>query len=100
MKKILSFLIICAMLFSVCQAQRNFQHNYRPGSGPVATRTSGWLTWADVNNLDDGLITTGDEGIDLIAMQRFATSDLNNYDGYNLTKVSFYLNEEYTRWRN
>lgn len=95
MKKVLFFFTICAMLMAG-YAQRNFQQHHFSSNAPLLDRNSTWLTWADESNLSGGIIYTDEsDPVSLMVAQRFSTSDLASYNGYNLTKVAFYLGDEY-----
>ncbi len=83
------------MVFNLGYAQRGLQPYHLSAPAPHSDRNSTWLTWADEAQLENAIITSGDYGaIDLEVAQRFAASDLSSYNGYNLTKVSFYLGDE------
>lgn len=53
-------------------------------------RNSTWLSWA--NSIDDGVINNAYIG-EIIFTQRFATSDLTAYNGFQLTQINFYLED-------
>ncbi len=94
MKKIVTLFTLCALfVLSVC-AQNRLQTATRPASAPqlVPDRTSSWISWSEEANLTSGIVNDDDTNpFDLMCMQRFSTSDLAQYDGFSLTKVSFYL---------
>lgn len=91
------FLFICCLFAAALQisaqniATRMAQANSTAPSISLTdqlTRNSTWLTWA--NNIDDGIITTAAFD-DIIFVQRFTTSDLAAYNGFQLSQIAFYV---------
>lgn len=93
MKKLLLLICILVAVFQISAqnaATKMAQANSVNQTATLASqeRNSTWLSWA--SSIDDGVITTAYIG-DIIFAQRFATSDLTAYNGFQLTQIAFYV---------
>lgn len=95
MKKLSLILLLCASLFAL-SAQNNAVRLTRTGEStqkamPDQNRASTWLSWASY--IDDGVICS-DPMSQIIFAERFTTSDLSAYNGYLLTEIGFYVEND------
>ena len=95
MKKLSLILLLCASLFAL-SAQNNAVRLSRTGENqhvamPDQNRASTWLSWASY--IDDGVICS-DPMSQIIFAERFTTSDLSAYNGYLLTEIGFYVEND------
>ena len=95
MKKLSLILLLCASLFAL-SAQNNAVRLTRTGestqkSMPDQNRASTWLSWASY--IDDGVINNSYMD-HVIFAERFTTSDLASYNGYLLTEIGFYVEND------
>lgn len=98
MKRFLFFCCIFAAFIQISaqsSVTRIAQANSTHSAATMASqeRNSSWLTWA--SNIDDGVITTAAMN-DIIFAQRFTTSDLAPYNGFQLTQIAFYVENNTT----
>ena len=92
MKRLSLILLLCAALFAV-SAQNAAVRLTKTGETshvpmPEQDRASAWLTWA--SSIDDGVINNSYMD-NIIFAERFTTSDLAAYNGYQLTQIAFYV---------
>lgn len=93
MKKLLFFCCIFAAAFSMSAQNALTKMTQANNSAPAVpmenqVRNSTYLSWA--NSIDDGVITTAAID-DIIFVQRFTTSDLAPYNGFQLSQIDFYV---------
>ena len=92
MKRLTLILLLCAALFAV-SAQNNAVRLTKTGETshttmPDQDRASAWLSWASY--IDDGVINNSYMD-NIIFAERFTTSDLAPYNGFQLTQIAFYV---------
>ena len=92
MKRLSLILLLCASLFAL-SAQNNAVRLTRTGestqkSMPDQNRASTWLSWASY--IDDGVVNNSYMD-NVIFAERFTTSDLAPYNGFQLTQIAFYV---------
>lgn len=92
MKRLSLILLLCTALFAV-SAQNTAVRLTKTGETshvpmPDQDRASAWLTWA--SSIDDGVINNSYMD-NIIFAERFTTSDLAPYNGYQLTQIAFYV---------
>ncbi len=92
MKRLSLILLLCAALFAV-SAQNAAMRITKTGETshvamPNQDRASAWLTWASY--IDDGVVNNSYMD-NVIFAERFTTSDLAPYNGFQLTQIAFYV---------